>query len=180
MDGQLGVISVAARQNFRELTGKRHRGMKAKEDRRIVNSSSVPPEKCVFCRIVSGEAQANLVYQDDKYVAFLDIAPFSEGHTLVCPKRHGETIWDMDEAEIGGLFAVAAKLSKALVSAMGADGFRMIQNNGEAANQVVAHVHVHVIPVRMADKGRFLDRKRFTTDEMEGTARKIRTELAGA
>jgi histidine triad (HIT) family protein len=147
------------------------------DPKRIFNSSSGPPEECIFCRIVSGEAQANLVYQDEKYIAFLDIAPFSEGHTLVCLKRHGETVWDMDEAEIGGLFATAAKVSKGIVAAVEADGFRLIQNNGEAANQVVAHVHVHVIPVKMKDKGRFMDRRRFSPEEMDATARDIRTEL---
>ena len=60
---------------------------------------------------------------------------------------------------------------------MGADGFRFVQNNGEAANQVVAHVHVHVIPVKMEDKGRYTDRRRFTPQEMDETARSIRAEL---
>ena len=64
-----------------------------------------------------------------------------------------------------------------MVAAVGADGFRFVQNNGEAANQVVAHVHVHVIPVKMEDKGRFFDRKRFSAEEMEETARAIRAEM---
>ena len=83
----------------------------------------------------------------------MDKAPFSEGHTLVCPKKHGETIWDMTEPEIGGLFALAARLSRAVMHATNSDGFRFVQNNGEAANQVVAHVHVHVIPVKLSNKG---------------------------
>jgi histidine triad (HIT) family protein len=119
------------------------------------------------------------VYEDDKYIGFLDIYPFSRGHTLVCPKEHGETIWDMKEADIAQLFQVASKVSKAVVTAVGADGFRFVQNNGEAANQVVAHVHVHVIPVRMEEKGRFTDRKRFSQVEMEETAAAIRAELRG-
>ena len=143
----------------------------------IFNSSSVAVEGCIFCRIVSGKAPSRKVYEDADYVAFLDIQPFSRGHTLVCPKKHGETIWDMDEMEIAGLFRVAFRVSKAVVAAVGADGFRFVQNNGEAANQVVAHVHVHVIPVRMEDKGRFSDRKRFSSEEMEETARAIRVEM---
>jgi len=62
---------------------------------------------------------------------------------------------------------------------VGADGFRFVQNNGEAANQVVAHVHVHVIPVEMEDKGRFVDRKRFTPEEMNAVAQAIRSEMSG-
>jgi len=135
------------------------------------------PDRCIFCRIVSRKSPSNVVYEDDKYIAFLDLYPFSKGHTLVCPKQHGETIWDMDEAEIAGLFQVAFRVSKAVVSAVEADGFRLVQNNGEAANQVVAHVHVHVIPVKMEDKGRFGERKRFTAEEMDETAQSISSRM---
>ncbi|MDG6902441.1 MAG: HIT domain-containing protein [Nitrososphaerota archaeon] len=136
------------------------------------------PESCIFCQIVSRKAPSNVVYEDARHIAFLDIYPFSKGHTLVCPKEHGETVWDMKETDIADLFQVASKVSKAVVTAVEADGFRFVQNNGEAANQVVAHVHVHVIPVKMEDKGRFSDRRRFAPAEMEETARLIRTEMA--
>jgi len=138
------------------------------------------PDRCIFCKIVSRKSPSSVVYEDEKYIGFLDLYPFSRGHTLVCPKQHGETIWDMNEAEIAGLFQVAFKVSKAVVSAVGADGFRFVQNNGEAANQVVAHVHVHVIPVRLEDKGKFVGRKQFTEEEMEETAQSIRAELNSA
>ncbi len=143
--------------------------------------SSVPavgPDRCIFCQIVSKKSPSNIVYEDSKYIGFLDLYPFSRGHTLVCPKEHGETIWDMQEQDIAELFQVASRVSKAVVAAVGADGFRFVQNNGEAANQVVAHVHVHVIPVKMEDRGRFSERKRFAPGEMEETARSIRSELA--
>ena len=100
-------------------------------------------------------------------------APFSTGHTLVCPKKHGETLWDMSEREIGELFALAAKISKVLVKATAAEGFRFVQNNGEAANQVVAHVHIHVIPVKMHHKGKFMERNNPSMDELEATAKEI-------
>lgn len=138
------------------------------------------PDRCIFCQIVSKKAPSSVVYEDDKYVGFLDIFPFSRGHTLICPKEHGETIWDMKDVDIAQLFQVASKVSRAVVAAVGADGFRFVQNNGEAANQVVAHVHVHVIPVKMEDKGKFTERKRFTSEELEATARSIRAELDGA
>jgi histidine triad (HIT) family protein len=141
------------------------------------STPTVGPDECIFCRIISRKAPANIVYEDDRYIAFLDTFPFSRGHTLVCPKEHGETIWDMKDADTAELFKVASKVSKAVVSAMGADGFRFVQNNGEAANQVVAHVHVHVIPVKMEDKGRFADRKRFTPDEMRAVADSIRSRM---
>ena len=135
------------------------------------------PDRCIFCQIALKKSPSNIVYEDTKYIAFLDLYPFSRGHTLVCPKEHGETIWDMNEQDIAGLFKVAFKVSKAVVAAVEADGFRFVQNNGEAANQVVAHVHVHVIPVKMEDKGRFFERKRLTSEEMDDTARSVRLEM---
>jgi histidine triad (HIT) family protein len=135
---------------------------------------------CIFCSIVSGRAPSKIVYQDEMFIAFLDAFPFSRGHTLVCPKKHGETVWDMGEDEIGGLFRLASKVSKGVVRAVGAEGFRFVQNNGEAANQVVSHVHVHIIPVSMEDKGRFMGRKQFTDSEMDETAEAIRKALNAA
>jgi histidine triad (HIT) family protein len=147
---------------------------KMQSEIKIQNSRSVPPEQCVFCQIVSRKLPAAIVYENDNYIAFMDKAPFSEGHTLVCPKKHGETIWDMTEEDIGGLFALASRLSRAVMRATNSDGFRFVQNNGEAANQVVAHVHVHVIPVKLSNKGLWLDRKTFPLEELEVTAVRIR------
>jgi len=141
------------------------------------NSMGSGARACIFCRIVSRDAPSNIVYEDEKYIAFLDAYPFSRGHTLVCPKAHGETIWDMEESDIAELFKVASRVSKSVVSAMDADGFRFVQNNGEAANQVVAHVHVHVIPVKMEDRSRIVDRKRFSQGEMDDAAEAIRSEM---
>jgi histidine triad (HIT) family protein len=145
--------------------------------KRIYNSASVPEEDCVFCKIVAGKLPSYRVYEDARHVAFLDINPFSKGHTLVCPKRHGETLWDMDEREIAEVFTVASKVSKGVVSAMKADGFRVMQNNGEAANQAVAHIHVHVIPSRLEEKGKFA-RLKTNEKEMVEVAEAIRTEIA--
>jgi histidine triad (HIT) family protein len=147
----------------------------------LKRAASKPPkaeaEECVFCKILSRKAPSHIVYEDAKYIAFLDAFPFSNGHTLVCPKEHGETIWDMEEADIAELFQVAFRVSKAVVAAMGADGFRFVQNNGKAAYQVVAHVHVHVIPVKMEDRERFTGRKHFSEEEMQAAAEAIRAEL---
>lgn len=148
--------------------------MIVRKEKRIFNSASVPSERCVFCMIARGELSSHKVYEDKDYVAFLDINPFSRGHTLVCPKTHGETLWDMGEPEIGGLFAAASKVSRAIVHATGADGFRILQNNGEAANQVVAHVHVHVIPIAMENKWKPMSRISLEPEEMTALAKSIR------
>jgi histidine triad (HIT) family protein len=144
--------------------------------RRIYNSASVPEEDCIFCKIIAGKLPSYRVYEDDRHVAFLDINPFSRGHTLVCPKRHGETLWDMDEHEIAEVFKVASKVSMAVVAATQADGFRIMQNNGEAANQAVAHLHIHVIPHKLEEKGKFA-RLKINDSEMANTAELIRKEI---
>jgi histidine triad (HIT) family protein len=128
---------------------------------------------------VSRKAPSRIVYEDRRYIAFLDAFPFSKGHTLVCPKKHGATIWDMKEGEIAGLFRVASRVSKAVVGAVLADGFRFVQNNGEAADQVVAHVHVHVIPVNMVERGRLFERMQLPPEEMEAIAERIRKQMQG-
>jgi len=145
--------------------------------KRIYNSASVPQEECIFCKIVAGKLPSYRVYEDERHVAFLDINPFSAGHTLVCPRRHGETLWDMDEHEIAEVFKVASKVSMGVVAATKADGFRIMQNNGEAANQAVAHIHVHVIPNKLEDKGRF-NRMKLTDEEMAAVSESIRAEIA--
>lgn len=145
--------------------------------KRIYNSASVPEKDCVFCKIVAGTLPSYRVFEDERHVAFLDINPFSAGHTLVCPKRHGETLWDMDEHEIAEVFRVASKVSMGVVAATEADGFRIMQNNGEAANQAVAHIHVHVIPSKLQDKGRF-SRMKLSEKEMSEVADSIRAEIA--
>jgi len=151
--------------------------METEGELRIRNSASVPPERCVFCQIVARKLPAALVYEDDAYIAFMDRSPFNEGHTLVCPKRHGETVWDMTETEIGGLFALAARISKGVIRATASDGFRFVQNNGEAANQAVAHVHVHIIPVKLEEKGKWMDRKDTTPEKLQDIAARIKTAL---
>jgi histidine triad (HIT) family protein len=148
--------------------------------RNTLRTSRTSPENCVFCKIVSRQSPSRVIYEDNNYIGFLDAFPFSRGHTLVCPKKHGETVWEMSEEEIGGLFRVASRVSKAVVGAVRADGFRFVQNNGEAADQVVAHVHVHIIPVNMEERGRFTGRKTLSVEEMDSIAEEIRTAMGSA
>jgi len=101
---------------------------------------------CVFCAIAAGEIPSFKVYEDELVLAYLDINPFSKGHTLVIPKAHSTGLLDTDDATLAAVVArvklVAAKVKKAL----GCDGFNILQNNGEAAGQTVMHVHFHIIP----------------------------------
>lgn len=102
--------------------------------------------ECVFCGIASGKIPSKKVYEDEKSLAFLDINPRNPGHTLVIPKKHYATILDMPEEEAKELFSVVRKIARAAQLGVNADGVSIAQSNGQAAGQVIPHVHFHVIP----------------------------------
>ena len=103
-------------------------------------------EDCVFCRIASKEEYASFVYEDKDVVAFLDSRPVSEGHTLVVPRKHYENIFEVPDEEVANLFKVVKKLASGILKSEKAEGISIVQNNGEAAHQIVFHFHVHIIP----------------------------------
>jgi len=103
-------------------------------------------ESCNFCKIVSGENQATIVYDDDSVMAFMDLHPANVGHILVVPRQHWETIYDVPEKVLADLFAAVKRVSVAVKKAVGADGISILQFNEKAAGQSVKHFHVHVIP----------------------------------
>jgi histidine triad (HIT) family protein len=101
---------------------------------------------CVFCKIRDGAIPSKKVYEDDATLAFMDINPLNTGHCLVVTKRHAATIWDADVADLQAAIATAQKIAIALVAAVKPDGLNMLQANGAAAFQSVAHFHLHLIP----------------------------------
>ena len=105
-------------------------------------------EPCEFCRIIRREAPASRVYDDEQVVAFLSNHPVNRGHTLIVPKKHYENIYEVPDEEIANIFKVSKTIASAVKKAVNAEGIRIVQNNGEAAGQVIAHLHVHVIPMR--------------------------------
>jgi len=105
-------------------------------------------EPCEFCKIIRGKAPANRVYDDGQVVAFLSNHPVNPGHTLIVPKKHYENIYEVPDEEIAHIFKVCKTIASAVKKAVNAEGIRIVQNNGEAAGQVIAHLHVHVIPMR--------------------------------
>jgi len=105
------------------------------------------PEPCVFCKITRKEAPASTVYEDEKIIAFLSIQPINVGHTLVVPKKHYENIYEIPEEEVAYLYKIVKKIAEAVKKAVDAEGIRIVQNNGEAAGQVIFHLHVHIIPM---------------------------------
>lgn len=101
---------------------------------------------CQFCDIAAGEAPATRLYEDESVVVFLDIAPVTDGHTLVVPKNHYETLTDMPPETAGDLFERVRVVAGAVEAAFDPDGLNIVQANGEAAGQEVFHAHVHVLP----------------------------------
>jgi len=130
-------------------------------------------EDCVFCRIARGEADASLVYEDEDVVAFLDLRPVNEGHTLVVSRRHYENIFGVPDEEVSRLFRVVKKVAVAVMKSEKAEGVRIIQNNGRAANQIIFHFHVHIIP-EYEGQGSYRPRGTPEQGELERVAAKIR------
>ncbi|MCD6367672.1 MAG: HIT family protein [Candidatus Aenigmarchaeota archaeon] len=110
-------------------------------------------DQCPFCKIVSREIPADIVYEDEFTLAFLDANPSAPGHTLVIPKRHLPTILDVDDETLKRVFQTVKKVTEMIKNALQPDGFNIGINHGEAAGQRVPHLHVHIIPRFNGDKG---------------------------
>ena len=101
---------------------------------------------CVFCKILRDEIPCDCVYEDDRVVAFLDIAPLSKGHTLIIPRDHHNSSTTVPAEVLGRMMAVVPQIGAAMMRATGADGFNLLLSNGACAGQVVPHAHLHVVP----------------------------------
>jgi histidine triad (HIT) family protein len=122
---------------------------------------------CRFCEIVRKDRPASCVYEDERALAFLDIRPIEEGHTLVITKEHYENIHDMPDEEVAHLFLVVKKVANAVKKSLKAEGISLFQNNGSVAGQVVFHIHVHIIPRgRKHEMRHRYDEKRGKLDEV--------------
>lgn len=102
-------------------------------------------DNCIFCAIVARRAPAAIVYEDEHTLAFLDIHPSARGHTLVIPKQHYSDLYALPP-ELDTLLPAAARVARALRSALAPDGLNLMQANGRAAGQSVFHFHFHLIP----------------------------------
>jgi len=118
---------------------------------------------CLFCKIAKKEIAAEIVYEDEKTTAFLDVQPRSPGHTMVIPKNHSETILDLKDEEVEPVFLTVKKVTDILKNTFlptgdipqgqKPDGFTIGINHGRASGQVVEHLHIHIIPRFKNDSG---------------------------
>jgi len=121
---------------------------------------------CLFCQIINGKIPAYFIYEDDTHVAIMDKYPIH--------RKHHEKITDMDIDEVSVLFSKIPSIARAVLEATDADGFNLGQNNGRAANQIIPHVHVHVIP-RYAKIGVAWPKRSIASEkDLEELAAKIR------
>lgn len=100
----------------------------------------------IFTKIINREIPADIVYEDELVLAFLDIHPVRKGHTLIIPKKPAVNIFDIDSATFGHMAEVAQKIARAVCTATGAHGVNICMNNGDVADQDIFHAHMHVIP----------------------------------
>ena len=128
---------------------------------------------CVFCAIAANEIPSFKVYEDDLVLAYLDINPFSKGHTLVIPKEHSSGLLDTQEETLAALVARVKKVASHLKATLPCDGFNILQNNGEAAGQTVMHIHFHIVPRYGKEEISFVSQKG-DMDELKALADRIR------
>ncbi|MHA2353013.1 MAG: HIT family protein [Candidatus Thorarchaeota archaeon] len=103
-------------------------------------------ENCIFCKIVRGEMPASVIFEDEHSIAFMDVFPIAEGHSLLIPRKHFVNMFDVDPDVVAHLAKNLADLTKRVQKATGAEGVLNIAANGEGAGQDVPHLHFHAIP----------------------------------
>ncbi|MGD0552012.1 MAG: HIT family protein [Sedimentisphaerales bacterium] len=135
-------------------------------------------QDCIFCKIASGQIPAAKIYEDEVVVAFLDVGPISDGHTLVMPRQHFEKVHSCPPELLGQIWTRLGKIAGAVASAVGSDGYNVLCNNGRAAGQVVDHLHFHIVPRKTGD-GVFAQwpSYKYRPGQVEIIAEKIRKHL---
>ncbi len=131
----------------------------------------------VFQKIIAGSIPAHKVYEDERVLAFLDIAPLSRGHTLLIPKEPAETLDRLSDESAAALGRVLPRLCRAVVAATGVREYNVLENNGSGAHQAVPHVHFHIIPKPSAEAGLGV---RWPAGTLGGDAQQLADSIRGA
>jgi len=134
-------------------------------------------EACLFCQIVAGEVEADVVVDDEHFVGFLDHRPVFKGHVLLVPRLHVVTLPDLPAGLRDGFLEVAQRLATAMVDGLGAQGSFVAVNN--VVSQSVPHLHLHVVPRTKGDglRGFFWPRTKYAAGEAAHYARRLRSAL---
>jgi histidine triad (HIT) family protein len=138
-----------------------------------VKKGTVAHLNCVFCDIIQRTAPSHVLYEDEHFIAILDKYPISIGHTLVLPKKHFERVRDLSQKEFCAMYARVHALNALITSRLGATASHISINDGAAANQLIPHVHVHIIPRSENDSAGFTARKLLRAEEMDQIKQKL-------
>ena len=103
-------------------------------------------DNCIFCKIIKKEIPSKLIYEDDDFLAILDVSPATKGHVLILPKEHAATLLELSDDKLSKILILAKKIISAMKKVHGFNDYNIIQNNGELAGQTVGHFHLHLIP----------------------------------
>jgi histidine triad (HIT) family protein len=131
----------------------------------------------IFARILRGELPKVAVYEDAHTLAFMDIMPAVEGHTLVIPKEPGETLFDISPEAASAAIRTTQKVAAAVKTALGVPAIMLAQLNGVAAGQTIPHVHFHILPRSAGADLHFHGKTMVKPDVLEAVAAKIRAAL---
>ncbi|MDQ3848043.1 MAG: HIT family protein [Thermoproteota archaeon] len=134
---------------------------------------------CIFCSIISGEEPCVQIRRENGILVLMDKYPINPGHALLMPTKHYETLLEMPPAEVGKIYSMVPTVARAIISAVNADGFNVGQNNGIAANQIVPHVHIHIVPRFDDDSpdGKWPSRRVATYEDINKIAQKIKDNM---
>jgi histidine triad (HIT) family protein len=103
-------------------------------------------QECIFCKIVKGEIPCVKIFEDNRVLAFADINPILNGHTLIIPRTHAENIWEIDPDDLAAIHRASKTVAGAMKASLHPGGIALLQLNGRSVNQVVMHYHLHLIP----------------------------------
>ncbi len=129
---------------------------------------------CIFCQIVSGKIPCHKIYEDEKYLAFLDINPITPGHALVVPKNHSSDMLHCSPEDRKELLETVAKIVPAILKATQTTAFNVGINTGRESGQIVFHTHGHIIPRKVGDGLKTWEGKTPSQTDLGQLAQKIR------
>jgi histidine triad (HIT) family protein len=134
-------------------------------------------EPTIFSKIANRELPADIVYEDDNFIAFLDVLPVHLGHTIVIPKKQVADLEDLTAEELGGLMVAAQKVGVAMLKGLDVKGYSLFLDNKDAASRHVPHVHFHVVPRAEGDNLSRWPQTAYDAGEAGQYAEKIRQAL---
>ncbi len=134
-------------------------------------------DECLFCKIINKQIPAEIVYENDDTLAFLDIKPNNIGHTLVIPKKHSRDFLDTEPNVITEMAHTVHVIAPAILTAVGASSFNITVNNGSVAGQVIFHTHWYIIPRFENDGYKMWPGNNYKEGEMREVGEKIRAQL---